>query len=82
MFLLRGIAFSHEAVRDWGAKLTPALAEKRTVTGVAPDRCQPTPEPPSLATRIRPPPHAFFAAAPVSAAVVLSSPERRFSRRR
>ena len=44
--------------------------------------CQPTPEPPSLATRIRPPPHAFFAAAPVSAAVVLSSPERRFSRSR
>src|SRR5918911_4536113 len=27
MFLLRGIVFSHEAVRDWEAKLTPALAE-------------------------------------------------------
>jgi hypothetical protein len=28
------------------------------------------------------PPYAFFAAAPLSAAVVLSSPERRFSRSR
>jgi putative transposase len=27
MFLLRGIVFSHEAVRDWKAQLTPALAE-------------------------------------------------------
>jgi transposase-like protein len=27
MFLIRGIAFSYEAVRDWEAKLTPALAE-------------------------------------------------------
>jgi putative transposase len=27
MFLVRGIVFSHEAVRDWAAKLTPALAE-------------------------------------------------------
>src|SRR3978361_697157 len=27
MFLLRGIVFSYEAVRDWDAKLTPALAE-------------------------------------------------------
>ena len=27
MFLLRGIVFSHEAVRDWEAKLTPTLAE-------------------------------------------------------
>ena len=27
MFLIRGIVFSHEAVRDWGTKLTPALAE-------------------------------------------------------
>ena len=27
MFLLRGIMFSYEAVRDWEAKLTPALAE-------------------------------------------------------
>jgi transposase-like protein len=25
MFLMRGIVFSHEAVRDWEAKLTPAL---------------------------------------------------------
>src|SRR5215207_4261545 len=27
MFAVRGIMFSHEAVRDWEAKLTPALAE-------------------------------------------------------
>src|ERR687885_532339 len=27
MFLIRGIVFSYEAVRDWGAKLIPALAE-------------------------------------------------------
>jgi putative transposase len=27
MFLIRGIVFSHEAVRDWEAKLTPALAD-------------------------------------------------------
>src|ERR1700712_4012507 len=27
MFLIRGIVFSHEAVRDWETKLTPALAE-------------------------------------------------------
>jgi transposase-like protein len=27
MFLVRGIVFSHEAVRDWEAKLTPALVE-------------------------------------------------------
>jgi putative transposase len=27
MFLIRGIVFSHEAVREWEAKLTPALAE-------------------------------------------------------
>ena len=27
MFQIRGIVFSHEAVRDWEAKLTPALAE-------------------------------------------------------
>ena len=27
MFLLRGVVFSHEAVRDWKAQLTPALAE-------------------------------------------------------
>src|ERR1700734_3023686 len=28
MFLIRGIVFSHEAVRDWEAKLTPALADE------------------------------------------------------
>src|ERR1700674_3444416 len=28
MFLIRGIAFSYEAVRDWEAKLPPALAEE------------------------------------------------------
>ena len=27
MFLIRGIVFSYEAVRDWEAKLTPTLAE-------------------------------------------------------
>ena len=27
MFLIRGIEFSYEAVRDWEAKLTPALIE-------------------------------------------------------
>jgi len=27
MFAVRGMVFSHEAVRDWEAKLTPALAE-------------------------------------------------------
>jgi transposase-like protein len=27
MFLIRGIAFSQAAVRDWETKLTPALAE-------------------------------------------------------
>jgi putative transposase len=27
MFLIRGLVFSDEAVRDWEAKLTPALAE-------------------------------------------------------
>jgi transposase-like protein len=25
MFLIRGVVFSHEAVRDWEAKLTPAF---------------------------------------------------------
>src|SRR3954468_17500056 len=28
MFAVRGIVFSYEAVRDWEAKLTPALAEE------------------------------------------------------
>ena len=27
MFLIRGLSFSHEAERDWEAKLTPALTE-------------------------------------------------------
>jgi putative transposase len=27
MFLIRGIVFCHEAVRDWEAKLAPALAK-------------------------------------------------------
>ena len=27
MLLIRGLVFSYEAVRDWEAKLTPALAE-------------------------------------------------------
>jgi transposase-like protein len=27
MFLLRGIVFSHETVRDWEARLAPALAD-------------------------------------------------------
>src|SRR3954467_2860083 len=29
MFLVRGVVFSHEAVREWEAKLAPALAEER-----------------------------------------------------
>ncbi len=28
MFLIRGLVFSHEAVRDWEAKLAPALADE------------------------------------------------------
>jgi transposase-like protein len=28
MFLIRGFVFSYEAVRDWEAKLTPALADE------------------------------------------------------
>ena len=27
MFLIRGIVFTHEAVRDWEARLAPLLAE-------------------------------------------------------
>ena len=37
MFLIRGIVFSHDAVRDWEAKLTQALAEslrRRRRTGI------------------------------------------------
>jgi putative transposase len=41
MFLIRGIVFSYEAVCDWEAKLTPALAEtlrrRRRGKGVDPD---------------------------------------------
>jgi putative transposase len=40
MFLIRGIVFTHEAVRDWEAKLAPRLAEglrKRRAGKV--DRC-------------------------------------------
>ena len=29
MFLIRGIVFSHEAVRDWEARLLPSLTEDR-----------------------------------------------------
>ena len=28
MFLIRGIVFSYEAVREWEAKLTPVLSEE------------------------------------------------------
>src|SRR5919106_113242 len=28
MFLIRGLVFSHEAVREWEAKLAPALADE------------------------------------------------------
>ena len=35
MFLIRGIVFSHEAVRDGEAKLTPALAENLPRRGKA-----------------------------------------------
>ena len=37
MFLIRGIVFSHEAVRDWEAKLAPAMAEelRRLATSAA-----------------------------------------------
>ncbi len=35
MFLVRGIVFCHETVRDWEAKLTPALAEDRRRRGKA-----------------------------------------------
>jgi putative transposase len=31
MFLIRGIVFSHEAVRDWEAKFTPALTSLRSL---------------------------------------------------
>ena len=35
MFLIRGIVFSHEAVRDWEAKVTPVLAESLRRRGKA-----------------------------------------------
>ena len=35
MFALRGMVFSHEAVRAWEAKLTPALAEELRPAGAA-----------------------------------------------
>jgi putative transposase len=35
MFLIRGIVFSYEAVRDWEAKLTPVLAETLRRRGAA-----------------------------------------------
>ena len=40
MFLIRGIVFTHEAVRDWEAKLAPTLAEglRKRRTGKA-GRC-------------------------------------------
>src|SRR5258705_12364593 len=31
MFLIRGLVFSYEAVRDWEAKLTPALVRRRDI---------------------------------------------------
>src|SRR5829696_4591806 len=36
MFLLRGIVFSHEAVREWEAKLAPALADLSGILCVGP----------------------------------------------
>jgi hypothetical protein len=38
MFLIRGIVFSHDAVRDWEAKLTPALARVCAADGAAKPR--------------------------------------------
>jgi hypothetical protein len=35
MFLIRGIVFSHEAVRDWETKLTPALPKRCVAAAVA-----------------------------------------------
>jgi hypothetical protein len=52
MFLIRGLVFTHEAVRDWEAKLAPRLAEglrKRRVGKAG--RCWPC-----LATGLRPEP--------------------------
>jgi putative transposase len=33
MFLIRGVVFSHEAVRDWETKLAPGLAESLQTAG-------------------------------------------------
>jgi len=38
MFLIRGIVFTHEAVRDWEAKLAPLLAVRKRRAGKA-GRC-------------------------------------------
>jgi hypothetical protein len=35
MFLIRGIVFSYEAVRDWEAKLSPAMAGLYVGAGAA-----------------------------------------------
>jgi hypothetical protein len=40
MFALRGMVFSYEAVREWEAKLTPALAEDLPATPLAQGRLQ------------------------------------------
>jgi hypothetical protein len=40
MFLQRGVVFSHEAVREWEAKLAPVLTAESGIavaTGAAPD---------------------------------------------
>jgi transposase-like protein len=33
MFLIRGLVFTHEAVRDWEAKLAPLLAVRKRRAG-------------------------------------------------
>src|SRR5690242_5947922 len=43
MFLIRGIAFSHEAVRDWEAKLAPALADELRWRRPRPSSARPRP---------------------------------------
>ena len=35
MFLIRGLVFSYEAVRDWEAKLTPALGDEKAKSAEA-----------------------------------------------
>jgi transposase-like protein len=39
-FPIRGIVFSHEAVRDWETKFTPALAESLRLGTYLPDFCK------------------------------------------